>query len=532
VALTGKTAIVMNICRVDLTLGLLLALLGSSIAVVQAADIEFNRDVRPILSDVCYTCHGPDEGQRVSEFRLDQEASALADHGQGHAIVRGDASASLLYQRITSDDPEFRMPPPDSGRALSNDQIAALGRWIGAGAHWRKHWAFVPPTQARPPSTQSPNLCNNGIDSFIQAKLNKRGLSSSPRADRRTLIRRVTLDLTGVPPTPEEVRGFLTDDSPAAFERVVDRLLGSPRYGERMAVRWLDAARYADTSGYQNDGPRDMWRWRDWVIDAFNSNMPFDRFTVEQLAGDLLPQATLSQRIATGFHRNHRGNAEGGIIPEEYQVEYVVDRVDTTATVWMGLTLGCARCHDHKYDAITQREFYRVYAYFNNIPEHGRAIKEGNSPPYIKAPTEPQQATLSELEERAAAAARRVQQLQPQMVKQQQAWERSYAGKHPDDWTITDGLVERFRLDGELSGRFGGQSATEMGDVGDFGYFDRFTISAWIRPVASTGTIISRMIPVDQGSGYYVHLEDGHLQVNLVKRWLDDAIRVQSKQML
>ena len=330
-----------------------------------------------------------------------------------------------------------------------------------------------------------------------------------------------------------------------------------------MAMDWLDAARYADTSGYQTDGPRDMWRWRDWVIDAFNDNMPFDRFTVEQLAGDLLPNASLSQQIATGFNRNHRGNAEGGIVPEEYQVEYVVDRVDTTATVWLGMTLGCARCHDHKYDPVTQKEFYQVFAYFNNIPENGRAIKEGNSPPYIQAPTAEDQVTLQKLNDRVAAARTRVQQLQRELRRQQSTWE-SIADVPAPDWAVTDGLVSRFLLDGNVdnavprpadpnaetnsdggaspvkfaagksgqSAAFDGELSADAGDVGNFGYFDSFSVSAWIRPNQSTGTIMSRMIPVDDGSGYNVHLQDGRLQVNLVKRWLDDSIRVESRDGL
>ena len=537
------------------------------VGLTYAAEIEFNRDVRPILSDVCFTCHGPDEGQRVSEFRLDVKEGALTDRNVGQSIVPHDASASQLYQRITSDDPERRMPPPDSGRVLKPDQIAVIAQWINEGAKWQEHWAFVPPTRPKPPATQQKDWCENGIDHFVLAEIERSGLLPSRKANRRTLIRRVTLDLTGLPPTPAEVEAFVVDRAPDAWQRVVDRLLNSPRYGERMAIDWLDAARYADTSGYQNDGPRHMWRWRDWVIDAFNSNMPFDRFTIEQLAGDLLPDATLSQQIATGFNRNHRGNAEGGIIPKEYQVEYVVDRVDTTATVWLGLTMGCARCHDHKYDAITQKDFYRVFAYFNNIPESGRAIKEGNSPPYIKAPTSQQQETLRQLDNQAATAGRRVNELQSKLEQQQLSWEKTFAGNQISGWTITDGLVNRFRLDGDLSdavqasdpkesnsqraqvkvfrpvqqqyagqnnrsAAFDGGDAAEVGDIADFGYFDKFTISASIKPSHSTGTILSRMVPVDQGSGYYLHLHDGRLQVNLVKRWLDDSIRVQSKRSL
>src|SRR5579871_3602581 len=233
----------------------------------------------------------------------------------------------------------------------------------------------------------------------------------APEAERITLIRRVTFDLMGLPPTPAEVDAFLKDQSPGAYEKVVDRLLASPRFGERMANPWLNAARYADTNGYQTDGERIMWRWRDWVIDAFNANMPFDQFTIEQIAGDMLPNATLEQKIASGFNRNHRGNAEGGIIPEEYAVEYVVDRVDTTATVWLGLTMGCSRCHDHKFDPITQKEFYRLFAYFNNVPERGKAIKFGNSPPMIQSPTREQQEQLRKLQTRLAAAECRYQAL-------------------------------------------------------------------------------------------------------------------------
>ena len=250
------------------------------------------------------------------------------------------------------------------------------------GANWTAHWSFIKPQAVQPPAAgdRFAGWCRNPIDQFVLSGLENAGLTPSAEADRRTLIRRVSLDLTGLPPTPAEVQSFVTDTSPEAWDKVIDRLLSTPAYGEHQAVAWLDAARYADTSGYQNDGPRSMWRWRDWVINAFNRNVPFDQFTIEQIAGDLLPSPTLDQRIATGFNRNHRGNAEGGIIPEEYQVEYVADRVDTTFAVWQGLTMGCARCHDHKYDPLRQLDYYQVFAWFNNLPESGRAIKEGNSP--------------------------------------------------------------------------------------------------------------------------------------------------------
>jgi hypothetical protein len=358
--------------------------------------------------------------------------------------------------------------------------------------------------------------------------------------------------LTGLPPTPAEVDAFLADDSPDAYPRLIDRLLASPRYGERMAARWLDFARYADTNGYQSDGERFMWRWRDWVIEAYNGNLPFDRFTLEQLAGDLLSGATLDQRIATGFNRNHRGNAEGGIIPEEYAVEYVVDRVETTTTVWLGLTMGCARCHDHKYDPITQEEFYRVYAFFNNVPERGKAIKYGNSPPMIKAPTRNQQAELGQLEQQLAAAEGRFHGLRAELDASQKAWEAGFNDPTSGAcWTITRQLAAHFSLDGDAKynfvgsepafaeGRLGqaaefdGHRFIDAGDVGDFGFYDKFSISAWIQPDGRQGgTVVSRMQDTARAEGYSLSLEDGKLHVQLVKRWLDDAVRVETAESL
>ncbi len=361
--------------------------------------VEFNRDIRPILSDTCFTCHGPDKANRKTELRFDLEESTRADLGEGRrAIVPGDPARSELYRRVSAKDEALRMPPVHSGRKLTDRQIELLKSWIEQGAEWQKHWSLIPPKRPNLPSVKNPAWIRNGIDSFILHRLEREGLAPSPEADRATLLRRVTLDLTGLPPTPSETNAFLADKTPNAYEKVVDRLLASPRYGERMAIRWLEAARYADTNGYQTDAARIMWRWRDWVIDAYNRNMPFDQFTVEQLAGDLLPNATLDQKIATGFNRNHRGNGEGGIIAEEYAVEYVVDRVETTSTVWLGLTMGCARCHDHKYDPLTQKEFYQTYAFFNNVPESGKAFKYGNSPPFILSPTPLQQKQLQSIE--------------------------------------------------------------------------------------------------------------------------------------
>lgn len=519
--------------------------------------IDFNRDIRPILSDNCFTCHGPDEQQRVGDLRLDRRDEAFAEREGHRVIVPGDTAASMLLQRVASSDPEQRMPPADSGRKLTDSQIQLLAEWIKQGAEWSEHWAFVAPQRQDPPPTKLKNWSRNSIDDFVLARLEQEGLAPSEEASRSTLIRRVALDLTGLPPTPEEVNVFVSDKSNHAWETVIDRLLASPRYGENMAVRWLDAARYADTSGYQNDGPRSMWRWRDWVINAFNRNQPYDQFTIEQLAGDLLEAPTLDQRIATGFNRNHRGNAEGGIIPEEYQVEYVVDRVDTAFTVWLGLTMGCARCHDHKYDPLRHKEYYQVFAYFNNIPENGRAIKEGNSPPYLKAPLPAEQQHLLELDRELSTIESRLRKMQPELLERQRKWETEVSSSQPMDWAVTAGLVNHFGFDGNLAdyvrnveavqnpetpeyaaGRFGqsivldGTSILNAGDTANFGYFDKFSLATWLNTTGKSGTLVSRMTPVEEGSGYYIHMQDGRVQVNLVKRWLDDAIRVESREPL
>jgi hypothetical protein len=494
--------------------------------------IEFNRDIRPILSDTCFHCHGPDKARRKADLRLDLEDSAKARLEDHFAIVPGQPDKSELVHRITTTDPDDRMPPADSGRQLTAPQVELLQRWIEQGAVWQPHWAFIAPKRPTLPAVKNSAWAKNEVDRFILARLEREGLSPSPETDRAALIRRVSLDLTGLPPTLAEVDAFLADTSPQAYERVVDRLLASPRYGERMASLWLDAARYADTSGYQSDGERSMWRWRDWVIDAFNRNLSFDRFTIEQLAGDLLPNATLDQHIATGFNRNHRGNAEGGIIPEEYAAEYVVDRVDTTATVWLGLTMGCARCHDHKYDPLAQREFYQVFAIFNNVPEKGRAIKIGNSPPVITAPTAAQEKEQARLAALCAANDARLRDLESQIAAAQTAWEKTLAA--PEPWTVTKGMQARF----EQAEAFDGTRFIDGGNAGDFGFFDKFTIAAWVQPKGD-GTIVSRMVEQDSDSafasdseGYSVFLKDGHVQMRLTKRWLDDALRVETEAPL
>jgi hypothetical protein len=485
-------------------------------AALSAQTVEFNRDVRPILSDRCFLCHGPDAAAKNVPRRLDLEADAKADRAGRRAIVESNPAASELIRRINAAD-ATRMPPAYSRLELTPKEKDTLHEWIAQGARWQVHWAFLPPIRPDPPAVRDRAWPRNPIDRFILARVEREGLRPSPEAAPARLLRRAALDLTGIPPAPDEVEAFTND---RAWERAVDRLLASPRYGERMAAIWLDAARYADTNGYQYDGERSMWRWRDWVIEAFNTNMPYDRFAVEQIAGDLLPNATLDQRIATGFNRNHRGNTEDGIIAEEYAVEYVVDRVETTATVFLGLTMGCARCHNHKYDPITQREFYQLFAYFNNVPELGRAMKYGNSPPVIPAPTAEQQEQLAAIGRRIAAAERALDARRAEI-------DRGVAGAVPPSrWGPSAGL--EVQVD-----EFAGGAPRDLGQVARFEIEDRFTLSAWVRAdAAPDGPVMTRMADSPRGKGYGLHFDRGRVHVHLTSAYDSDALRVESEETL
>lgn len=362
----------------------------------KAPVVDFNRQIRPILSDHCFACHGPDEKSRKAKLRLDTREGAFAKlRGGGLAIVPGKSAQSELVQRIITHEPTELMPPPQSGKKLTDQQIGLLKQWVEQGASWSAHWSFVTPQRPELPKVKRVAWPRNPIDHFILSRLEKERLEPSPEASKAALLRRVTFDLTGLPPTIAEIDAFLADSSPSAYDKVVDRLLQSPRYGEHMARYWLDAARYGDTHGMHLDNYREIWPYRDWVIKAFNSNMPFDRFVVEQLAGDLLPNATLDQTVATGFVRCHVTTSEGGSIDEEVYVRNVVDRVDTNGTVFLGLTVGCARCHDHRYDPVSMKDYYQLFAFFNNLD--GPAL-DGNSPqpaPVVKMPSK-EQATAQE----------------------------------------------------------------------------------------------------------------------------------------
>ena len=360
--------------------------------------IDFNRDIRPILGENCFFCHGPDAKNRQADLRLDQRTNAL----ESKAIVPGDVRSSELIKRILSDDPESQMPPPDSARHLSTKQKELLEQWIAEGGEYAEHWAFIAPTRQKVPEIAGEFRVQNPIDNFILSKLQEHGIPQSPEADRRTLIKRLSIDLVGLPPTPTEVENFVNDRSPQAYENLVERLLASPHYGERMALPWLDAARYADSNGFQQDGDTWQWIWRDWVVRALNEDLPFDQFSIWQLAGDLLPNATEAQKIASAFNRNHLLNGEGGAISEEQRFVVLFDRMDTTATNWLGLTMACAQCHDHKYDPISQRDYYSLMEAFNRVPENGvptffsSRIRVDH--PVLELPTPEYNARLAELQ--------------------------------------------------------------------------------------------------------------------------------------
>jgi mono/diheme cytochrome c family protein len=360
--------------------------LAACTASVAEERIDYLRDIQPILSDACYHCHGPDGGHREADLRLDTKEGALGAKGKPGAIIPGNSADSELIRRILSDDADEKMPPPKSNRHLKPEQIAKLRKWIDAGATWDTPWAFKPPAKLTPPTVKDEKRIRHPVDRFVLAPLEAQGLGFRPDASRERWLRRVTLDLTGLPPTLAELDAFLADRSADAFEKVVDRLLASPRYGERMASEWLDLARFADTHGYQADRERAMWPYRDWVINAFHRNQRFDEFVTWQLAGDLLTNATREQRLATAFNRLHMQNEEGGIVEEEFRVAYVVDRVNTFGTAFLGLTLECSRCHDHKYDPITQRDFYSLFAFFQNIDESGQTSHFTNPMPVPALP--------------------------------------------------------------------------------------------------------------------------------------------------
>jgi hypothetical protein len=415
-------------------------------------EIRFNRDIRPLLSDRCFKCHGPDAGSRKGQLRLDRPEGALHARGERPAvIVPSDAQGSLILERISSTNPEQVMPPPDSGKELDAAEIETIRKWIEAGAEWQGHWAFLPPRRPELPALRTRAGVRNPVDVFIRKSLEREGLVPSPEADRRTLVRRLAFDLTGLPPSPLMVERFVEDAAPDAYERLCDTLLKSPEFGEHFGRYWLDVARYGDTHGLHLDNKRSIWPYRDWVIRAFNRNMPFDQFTVDQLAGDLLPNPTQDQLVATGFNRCNVTTSEGGSIAEEVAVRYAVDRVETTSTVWMALTSGCAVCHDHKFDPLTQKDFYGLFAFFNNLTE---APMDGNEllpPPTIPAPSEDEQKQIAALTAAIDARYRETIAPIPELDAQQESWERERIEQLSDLWRVATPVNARATSGAELA---------------------------------------------------------------------------------
>ena len=529
--------------------------LAASTALPEHADgaesgrLQYNHDVRPILSDKCFKCHGPDSNARKADLRLDVRESAVAEHDGGRPIVPGRVDQSEVISRIQSADEDEKMPPAKSNLHLSPVEIDVLRRWIAEGAEYQPHWSFISPRGAPVPDVRDANWPRNEIDRFVLAALEAKNLHPAAAAEKETLLRRLSFDLTGLPPTLEELDAFLADASSDAYEHAVDRLLHSKHFGERMAVDWLDAARYADTNGYFGDKTRKMWLWRDWVIDAFNGNMPFDQFTIEQLAGDLLPRASISQKIATGFNRNHMANNESGIIDEEYRTEYVLDRLDTTATTWLGLTVGCAQCHDHKFDPISQKEFYQLFAFFNNVPDTG-LIKDENPPPLMSVPSGSQLREKKRLEEARLSAERVYAPLSTSLNQLLVAWEGKAMQSLPkpgDDRLIAHyDFEERLTstgTKGSSAHAIGTALAYEPGVMGKAAKFDAtqhaeadlggafdadkpWSISVWLNADGSLACVLSKIEPVGDRRGFEVIWQKGRLQINLVQRWSVNGIEI------
>lgn len=522
--------------------------------------VEFNRDIRPIFSDTCFKCHGPDSTKRKAKLRLDTRDGAFSKHEKITPFVPGDLSKSEAWRRITATNADDLMPPADSGIKLTDHQIKLIGLWIRQGAKFSEHWAFIPPVAPALPKIRHKSWPKNQIDYFIMARLEEERLKPSREADRATLIRRVTFDLTGLPPSLGELDAFVHDKSPNAYEKVVDRLLISPHYGERMALDWLDAARFADTHGYHIDAGRDMTRWRQWVIDAFNSNEPFDQFTIEQIAGDLLPNATLEQKIASGFNRNHMINFEGGAIPEEYHAAYIIDRVNTTGTVWFGLTVGCAQCHDHKYDPISQKDYYRLFAFFNNVPENGLDGAAGNAQPVLAVPNADQSARLAELKSALADAEAKARKTEASADEAQSKWEQDIKTNPPPQ---PAGLALHLPLNGSLTGH--GAKGENVGaalnstnalhwvdaDVGQALVFDgkdpqgatvesslnfertnAFSTGGWIKPGVQGGALLGKMDETNKLHGFDLLISDGKLYFELIHSLSNSCLRVVTKTPL
>lgn len=521
--------------------------------------ISFNYDIKPILSDRCFACHGPDANKREADLRLDTPEGAFAalKDTPGHfAIVAGEPEESEMYRRLISDEPDIMMPPPESNLSISEEEIELIREWIAQGAAYEKHWSFI---KAEKPEV--PDSAGHPIDFFIDRKLAEKGLQANAKAEKALLLRRLSFDITGLPPSVEELDAFLADDSPDAYEKAVDRLLDSPAYGERMAMHWLDVARYADTHGYQFDFEREVWPWRDWVIQAFNQNMPYDQFVTWQLAGDLLPNPTQEQIMATAFNRNHPQNPEGGIIPEEYRVEYVADRTNTLGKAFLGLTLECARCHDHKYDPLSQKEYYELFAFFNNVDEAGQIsfFTRGEPAPTLLLTDQEAEAQISFLKEKVAEEEKELADVKNSAEEDFERWLQN----HPQPPAKIRGMQAHIPMDAmhgaslknnanaarpakafdepeitegaENKGlQLNGENGINLDKVGDFSRTDPFSISIWVKsPKTLTRAVIlhrSRGALDAASRGYEMYLDSGRVVAALNHNWPYNAIKVRTKK--
>ena len=493
----------------------------------KADDVEFNRDIRPILRETCFRCHGPDSGSRKADLRLDKREQAI----EAGAITPGKLDESELIARILSDDPEEMMPPPKSHKSLNAGQKELLKRWVASGAEYQPHWAFIAPNKVEPPKVKDANWSKNPIDRFLLAKMQEKGFKPSPEADRRTLARRLSLDLTGLPPVPAGVEEFVSDQAPDAYEKYVDKLLALPAYGEHRGRYWLDAARYADTHGIHIDNYREIWSYREWVIKAFNANMPFDQFTIEQLAGDLLPNRTLEQQVASGFNRCNITTSEGGAINEEYLVLYDRDRTETVSQVYMGLTTGCAVCHDHKFDPISQKEFYELAAFFNNTTQNAMDGNVKDTPPIVFVPAAADRgrwdALLAELTGTKQEFDSRKQSARPEFDK----WLAAATPESLGAMVPKEAQKIRVRLeDRDSTAKKTTAGELELADVGEFEKDQSFSVGLWVKPSRANlgGALLARMDEGDDYRGWDIWVEGGKIASHIIHKWPEDALKVVS----
>lgn len=536
------------------------AMLAARAQADEPVKLEYNRDIRPILADTCFACHGVDGAARQADLRLDLRQAAI-DSG---AVEPGKPNESSLVDRILTSDPERVMPPPKTHKKLTDAQKETLRKWVEQGAEYQPHWSLIAPKKAEPPAVKNMSWVRNPIDQYILSKLEANGLSPAPEADLDTLARRAALDITGLPPTPEQLAELRADTSPTAYENYVDRLMNTPEWGEHRGRYWLDYARFADTHGIHFDNYREMWSYRDWVISAFNRNLPFDQFTIEQLAGDLLPEATLDQRIASGFNRCNITTSEGGTIPEEYVVLYARDRTETTCTVFLGLTAGCAVCHDHKFDQFTQREFYSMSAFFNNTTQNAMDGNAKDTPPIVQVPMQEDRDKVPAVQTRLAEQEQTIKNLREDLRKPYEQWLTDAATSRQLGWNSvpSDGLIAHAPLD-EGSGEFlhwivGGQlqrvalpaaatwdsghvaasawvnnaaASPSLPDVGNFDTSDAFTIAIWVRvPDNANGALVARMDEAADFRGWDVWMQNGRIGTHIISTWPKDALKAVTQQ--